>query len=457
MKLTKTIALGAALCAALCASAQNTEAGFFLDDYTYRYQMNPAYGNSHGFVAMPALGNLNIGVSSNVGVDNFLYNVNGKTTTFLNPNVSVAEALDGIKDVNRIGYDIKLNIISVGFKAFGGYNTVGLNVRSSMGIKLPGSLFSMLKEGVTNKTYEIANLKGYANGWGELQFGHSRNITPEIRVGANFKFLIGGANANIDMRRADLVLGTDAWHIETDADINLNLKGAKYKTDINDRTKHRYVNGLDVDGAGVGGFGIAFDLGGVYKPKFLPDWEFSAAILDLGFISWSNNMLASTNGLKTFSTDKYTFNVDDNATNSFDNEIDKIKDDVSALYELDDMGDQGSQTRPLGATMNIGALYTFPYYRKLKFGLLNTTRIQGKFSWTDFRLSANVMPCKIFDAAINMSAGTFGVGFGWLLNLHCPGFNFFLGMDRTPFKLAKPGVPMGLNAQFNMGINFLIK
>ena len=68
-------------------------------------------------------------------------------------------------------------------------------------------------------------------------------------------------------------------------------------------------------------------------------------------------MLASTGGVKTFNTDRYTFNVDDSKPNSFSNEWDKIKDDLSALYELDDMGDTGSKTRALGATLNLGVEY----------------------------------------------------------------------------------------------------
>ena len=192
----------------------------------------------------------------------------------------------------------------------------------------------------------------------------------------------------------------------------------------------------------------------IYKPAALKDWTFSLALLDLGFIKWNNNMLASTNGIKTFNTDEFTFNVDDNTPNSFKKEWDVIQDKLSALYELDDMGDQGGRTTALAATLNVGAEYTFPLYRKLSFGLLNTTRINGAYSWTDFRLSANIAPVKAFDASVNLAAGTYGVGFGWLANLHVPGFNLFFGMDHTVSKLAKQFVPLSSNASFNFGLNF---
>lgn len=444
--------IGAMILTAAAVLAQNTRSGYFLEDYTYRFQLNPAMENSKGFVAMPALGNMNIAMNGTLKVSDVIYNVDGKTTTFLNPGVSAQEVMNNISDKNRIGADLRVTILAAGFKAWGGYNTISLSARASLEAQLPGSIFSLVKEGVANKTYDISNLRAFGNAFGELALGHSRPVGDKWRVGGALKFLIGGGYLDARLNHADLTLGENEWTITTEAEISANIKGLKYKTDLNDKTGHRYVSGAEIDGAGINGFGMAVDLGAVYKPS--RDWTVSAALLDLGFINWSNNMLASTNGVKTFNTDRYTFNVDDDKTNSFENEWEKMKDDLSALYELDDMGDTGSKTRSLGATMNIGVEYTLPVYRRLSFGLLNTTRIQGSYSWTDFRLSANIAPVKCFDASVNMSAGTYGVGFGWLLNFHTTGFNFFVGMDRTMAKVTKQFVPLNSNASVNLGINF---
>ena len=108
----------------------------------------------------------------------------------------------------------------------------------------------------------------------------------------------------------------------------------------------------------------------------------------------------------------------------------------------------------LGATLNLGAEYTLPMYQKLTFGLLNSTRIQGEYSWTQFRLSANVAPVNILSVGINLGVGTFGADFGWLINFHPNGFNLFLGMDHLVGELAKQGIPLSSNASFNLGMNF---
>ena len=432
--------------------AQDLSSGYFVEDYTYRYQMNPAFGNSQNFISMPALGNLNVGLHGNLGISDVLYNVDGKTTTFMNPKLSSDEVLKNINDVNRIGTLDKIGILSAGFKAFGGYNTVSINAVADVSVKVPGEMFNLLKNGVANKTYDLGDLRASGVAYGEIAFGHSRQVMKGLRVGATLKFMLGGGYMDAHMRNANLVLGENEWTVTTDADLRSSVKGLTYKTKVNDRTGHRYVNGIDVDGTGLNGFGMALDLGAVYETP-VKGLTVSLALLDLGFISWNNDMLATTNGEKTFTTDKYTFNADDDAPNSFSKEWDRLRDDFSAIYELDDMGDQGGRTSMPHATLNIGVQYALPMYNKLTFGLLNTTRLAGDFT-TDFRLSANIAPCRIFSGGVNLGVGTFGASFGWVANLHLTGFNFFLGMDRVPGKLCKQGVPLSSNAQVTMGINF---
>lgn len=454
-KYIKSLSLLLAALSSATAFAQDTKTGYFLDEYTYRYQMNPAVGNDRGFVSMPALGNLNVGINGTLHLNSVIYNVDGRTTTFMNPQLSAGEVLGKFKDMNRIGTDLKLNVFSVGFNALGGYNTVSVNARADVGVKVPKSIFSLLKEGIANETYDISGVRANATAYAELALNHSRDLNSEWRVGAAVKLLFGLGNIDANLRKAQLRLGEDSWDVVSNAEIQSSVKGLHYKTKLNDKSDHEYVSGAKIDGFGLGGFGLGFDLGAVYSPAALPDWQFSAALLDLGFISWSNNVLATTGGDRYFQTDRYTFNADDDAPNSFSNEWERLRDDLTALYELDSRGDIGGRTTSLASTFNIGARYTFPLYRNLQFGLLNTTRIQGAYSWTDFRLSANVAPCKLFSAAASVDAGTFGCGFGWLLNFHVTGFNLFLGMDHTIGTLAKQGVPLNSNGSVNFGLDFL--
>lgn len=447
----KAILAAGTLFAVISASAQTTYSGYFLDNYLYRSEMNPAFGNESGYVGFPALNNINIGMEGNLHLTNVLYNVNGKTSLFTNPNISAAEVMSGIHDSNRIGANIKLNIINVGFKAFGGYNTIAINARANAAVRVPGSLFSLLKEGVANNTYSINNLGATATAYGEIALNHSHDIkaVPGLRIGGTLKVLLGYGRIDARMKDAYLTLGENDWHITSDALIESSVKGLTYKTEYNEDAKREYVNGAEIDGTGLNGFGLGIDLGVEYQWN---DFRFSAAVLDLGFISWNETATASTEGIREVTTSKYQFSAvgdDDN------DEWDDFKNDLTALYQMKDLGQTGGRSTMLAATLNFGVEYTFPLYRHLTFGLLNSTRLQGDYTWTNFRLSANVRPVKCLSASANVSAGTFGVGFGWLFNLNLnKGFSLFAGMDHPVGKLAKQGVPLNSNASFNFGINF---
>ena len=190
-----------------------------------------------------------------------------------------------------------------------------------------------------------------------------------------------------------------------------NVGGLQFEHDVNNEGRE-YVSGVNTDGSGsVGpnGFGMAFDLGATYRWR---DFNFSLAVLDLGWISFSDTEYASTNGTRRVDTDAYTFNVNDDAPNSFDKEWDRLSDDFGALYQFTDNGDIGTRATALAATLNVVLDYELPYYRKLRFGFLSSTRIAGRYSWSEARISANVAPVKCFSADANVAFGTnFGMNF----------------------------------------------
>lgn len=462
MKSIKTLLIVGSVVAAAASNAQNTYSGYFLDNYTYRYEMNPAFGNDKGFVSMPVIGNFNTAIRGSLHLSDIFYKSpdGGRTMLFTNPQISASEAMGKFGNRNKIGTNNKINILSAGFKAFGGFNTITISASANLEASIPKSFFSLAKEGISNKTYDIKDLFAYANAYATIALNHSRDIkqVPGLRVGAAVKFNIGVGSLDVRFKEADLTLGTDAWSARTNADIYASVTGLRFDKDIytpkgiNGGAPREYVSGANLDdGFGINGFGLGFDLGAQYKWK---DFKFSAAVLDLGFMAWGKTQWASTDGSQSISTDAYTFNANGDLDNSFDNELDKLKDDVSRLYQLKDMGELNSYTRALAATLNFGVDYELPVYRKLHFGLLNSTRINGAYTWTQFRLSANVAPVKVFSADVNVVAGTYGVGFGWMLNLHTTGINLFLGMDHTLGTLSKQFIPLNSNASFNFGLNF---
>ncbi|MDE5813301.1 MAG: hypothetical protein K2H72_03355, partial [Muribaculaceae bacterium] len=284
----KLIALSFAVAAVIGASAQEASTGYFMENYNMRWQMNPAFGNRNSYVGMPALGNVNVSVNSNLGPTDLLYPLNGKTVLFTNPKIDAKDALSKIKNVNRISQGLELGIIQVGFKAFGGYNNVAINVKENASFSLPKSIFSLAKEGLGNKEYDIKDLHMKAEAYAEIALNHSREIkqVPGLRAGASLKFIlpVGFAEAEFNELKLDLADGNN-WRAMSNARLRLGFDGINYETDMNDRTRTRYVSGVNTDDikVGINGFGFGVDLGASYEWK---DFNFSLAFTDLGGISY---------------------------------------------------------------------------------------------------------------------------------------------------------------------------
>ena len=309
-KYNKHILAAAMLMVGGAATAQNLNSAYFTDQYAFRHTMNPAYGNEQNYVSIPALGNINVSMHGNFGYEDvimknprFGIDSDKKMTTFMNPYISDGKALDGFSTGNnRLTGDVNIAILSAGFKAFGGYNTVELNSKSSLGMVLPYELFEFARN-TGNKTYDIGDINAHAQSYVELALGHSRKIDDKLRVGAKLKLLFGIARADFQFKnvKADLA-GTDKWTVSGDALADVSMKGFAYKTTTDDYKQdgagqYEKIDDVDVDGAGLGGFGMALDLGAVYKIN--DDWTVSASLLDLGFISWSNDVQAA-NKSKSF-------------------------------------------------------------------------------------------------------------------------------------------------------------
>lgn len=448
----KLIALSFAAASVMGASAQEAATGYFMENYNMKWQMNPAFGNRNGYVGFPALGNLNVNVHGNFGPTDLLYPLNGKTVLFTNPGISAEEALGNLKDVNRISQSLGLGVIQVGFKAFGGYNNVAINVKENSSFALPKSIFSLVKEGITNKEYDIKDLHVKAEAYAEIALNHSREIkqVPGLRAGVSLKFLLPVGFAEADFDELKLNLAENNWQASSNARLRIGMDGLRYETKMKHpegKPAYEYVDGVNTDDIkfGINGFGFGVDLGASYEWK---DFNFSLAFTDLGTLSYSKVQEASTNGTKTFETAAHPIAIGDDSKS-----WDEFVDALSPLYELDDNGTVSSSTTLLGK-FRAGVDYTFPFYKKLHFGLMNTTSLSSMFPSTEFRVSANVEPIKGIAASVSAAAGTFGANYGFLLSLGNKGFNFLLGMDYAALKFDKNHYPLTSNVDFHMGINF---
>ena len=448
--------------AILPTSAQELRTSYFMETSNYRHQMNPALLDSPYFGMF--FSNINIGMTGNIGAKQFIFDTNGlpgytgnyRYTTFMDPNVDAKTFLNKLHDKNRFDLYLNYNLFSVGFKAWGGVNLLELNLRSNTNLTLPKGLFEFAKTAGEKEHYEFGGLGMRTQNYMELALGHYRDLNKQWRVGGKLKFLIGAAYADFTADNVTLDMTEDAWRIQS----NAQMKASLLKSDVihedpskNSADGRPRVKELDNFGFSLPGFGMALDLGVTYKP--IENLTLSAAITDLGFISWKNTHHASSQGDYTFDGfDNIYIGSDKDQTEDIDDQFDQIGDDLEEMFSVYDDGTK-TATQVLAATLNVGAEYKLPAYDKLKFGFLYTSRIHGKYSWHQGMLNVGVRPVKWFECNVNGAVTSTGVTAGGMLSLKAPHFNFYIAADRFFSKMGKQGVPLNSsNGNITFGMTF---
>lgn len=444
------------------AAAQEFRTAAFMQTNNYRHQINPAMLDE-AYVGMPFFGQINVGATGNFGLKNFVYKLDGNPrydlTTFMSPTVSAGEFLGDLHDKNRADVYVNYNIFSVGFKAFKGINLVELNLRSNTNVSLPYELFEFMKTTGAKETYHLQDIGVHSQNYLELALGHSHRINDQWTVGAKLKFLFGGAYADFSADQLDVTMNGDQWRIVGDARLKAAVLSSEF--DYEDPSKNapdgrRRVKGIDDVSFGLPGFGMGVDLGATFKVT--KDLTLSAAINDLGFINWSKVKNASSRGDYTFDGFEDIYAGSNNTGgNKLGDQFETLGDDLEEMFSVYDDG-EGSSSQALAATINIGAEYTLPAYRNLRFGFLYTSRLHGLYSYHQGLLSATIRPVKCLEASVNTAVSSTGCTFGAALSLRAKHYNFFIGSDRIFGKVSKEFIPLNsLNANVTMGMSFPLR
>ena len=448
------------LCIAICLAgctvlgyAQTLQSSYFLESMTQRHELNPAFGveaNSN-YIVVPALGGTQIGVHSNIGLSNFLFQRGDGLVSGLSPEVTAAEFLNGLPTNNLLELSFELPIFSVGFKALGGFNTISLKEKSFIAANVPSSLFAFLKQGQDANgvaRYDIDNLTLYTDNYIELALGHSRNL-PALEgfsYGAKVKILLGALGGSLSMEHIGIDFNQERWLITSQGSAQLSI-GIQYTVDENGN-----IDGIEMPSYRLGGFGLGFDLGVAYTPAALPDLTVSLALNDIGFISWSNMACATSGG-----TFEYT-GFDEIGASGQPEASEQIEDLFDDLKEVIDIRPDGNATRTtsLHTTLNVAAEYAI-LNRKISFGLLSSTRFGQPYTYAEGMAVVNFRPLSWLHLAVNGSVSTYGGAFGALINI-CPKYvNIFAGCDyiSPSTKFGAQGIPVnGMNFNLRAGLAF---
>lgn len=442
----KALLLFTMLFAVIAVSAQALRTGYFLKGNSFRYRINPAYMSEKGHFSAPLLGGVQATTMGNISFDDlFIANPNdpGEYITFMDNEFDKDDFLGGLEDDNMLRLNMDIVLLSAGFKAFGGFNTIDVSLRSHTAVNVPYGMFEFMKTAnpilddivngripsmeAPNFSFDEFNI--YTRNFVDVSLGHSRKFGKNLTLGARAKFLFGLGYANVNVDKMDIHYNNlNSWGITAHADADIAF-GGEFKYSDN-----KFVNGTpavvgyDHFSPGLQGFGMGLDFGATYDMSdFVKGLVLSASVNDLGFIKWNKSERAALNG-EDYQFDGFNIEQAISGEYSLGDQLSDIGEDLEDFFLLEDRGKK-SVTSGIGAKINLGAEYVMPFYNKMSAGVLYTHCFDDIYSYNQTSLVLSVAPVKFIDVAVSGTASTFGSGFGALVNLHCPGFNIFVGTD----------------------------
>lgn len=411
------IAVPAMFLFAAGASAQSLQSSYFLDNYTYSYQLNPAatVEDSHGFIGL-GIGNVHVGANSNLGLSSFLFpmTIDGqkKLVTGLHPDLDADVFLGGLDEENVIDLNLGLNLLSFGRVKNDSFFTFEVNLKSELSTNIPKDAFELLKLGGTrDDNYLLKDISINTTNYLEAVAGYSNKLNANWRLGGRLHLIAGIADAAVLVPEADVNV---KGNIAVDGAGSVNVYAGKVQLPS---TPDGYVDldniEIDPKDFGLAGYGAAVDFGAEYHSS---SFTFSASVLDLGGIFWQNGTVAEAN---------YCGEVDSDAL------------DTAALLKIVDKADD--KFIGLGPRINAGArMEILPI---LSAGLMGTVRT-GRYGWSEARAGLTLTPGRYLSLAATGGVNTYGPCFGAALNLKLAFLNLYLGTDSVVTSFTPQLIPV---------------
>lgn len=405
--------------------AQEMNTGYFLDNYVFSHQINPAMqpsGNGHFGLLVD---NITLTDNSNLGLQNFIFPVGDELVHGFNNKVSPDMMLSLLPDVMSMRAGINENLLSIGTRNKRSYTTFEINLKGLGNIDLPKSTFEFFKRGYDQNHYDFAGMHLYANSYLEAALNFSFPLTSNFYVGLGIKGLVGLASAQLDFTRADMTINQRGEvNIETSAYGNLNVPGV---TELVYDNQHENMkpkfgalsNSADIYDMLPSGYGAAIDLGFHWRLGFI---EADAAILNLGAIKWTNQVGASYN--KTIEMTSYD--------SSIGRAIDLLA--IYATYEI-----EGESLQVLPVTANAGLKCHLG--SKLSAGVLASYQY-GPVSYYESRVGLNITPLSLISIAASAGMSNYGPVYGAAVNLKLQALNLYAGVDGIPTLYTPQYVPL---------------
>ncbi len=439
---------------------------YFMNNVHERSAYNPGFQPTTNYINIPFFPDWRLEAGNNSLVFNdiiFNQKIGGidSTITFLHPEANKDDFYNTLRKTTRINTDFTFDILGFGFrgkKNKNNYFSFNIYQKLESSMYLPKDLFKLALYGTPNvleaNTYDLKKFGVDASVYTEIALGFSQKIDDKWTVGGNLKYLIGQANINTDIDKFEIEGGIDKWAIDGEGEVNTSIPLADMPILADGTFDFDNFGSNDLTESMIAGmvltsnWGFGLDLGATYMA--MPNLEVSAAVTDLGFIRWTENVTnAKLNGGYEFTG--IEFGAFDDPEAKFDTIATQLEDAFVAS------GSNDNYTTSLSTRVNLGAEYSVVDDR-IGFGVLSSSLIANKTIFQDVTASVNFRPYHFFSSSITYSLlnGQWStIGFGAQLRLLA--FNMFIAADRIPLTFSGDMVPnklQSMNIQVGWAWNF---
>jgi outer membrane protein OmpA-like peptidoglycan-associated protein len=428
--------------AGLSGSAQN-QTLYFNKSIPQAASVNPSFIPDYKYTfSVPMLSSYNVNFRTPFSLKTLHYTTEGDTGYF-----DLDYLLKKTRKKNTFSLDGNIQLITLGYNTGKTYISFDYSDKFTFDFRYPKDLINLIWKGnepYIGSTAKLDNTAINFSQYNEISLGVAQQLPYNITAGGRLKYLQGLANFNTKKSNISLHTDTTTYWLTGTADMLLNMSGP-YNLDtfyLKNPVNYLFSNFHNP------GFGI--DLGVAYKMN--KNFNFSANVLDLGYIYWKNNTTNYSVYNSGFSFKGFTL---DSLTNFKD-----IKNLDSLLTEFADSLTGEFDTVKTSNRYRTGLypkLYLSVEYfinNRNKVGLLYYHRFMGNTGQNTISLAYNHSFGKTLAATATYSLNDFRyslLGLGLVLNLGS--FQFYALSDNV---VAIFNTSSSTSAHINLGINFMI-
>ncbi len=391
--------------------AQQVNTLYFLENSPMRHVINPAFQPvSKMYLTLPAMGYTSLWVGNNAfTMKDILFKdpKTGNTITPFHPNAD-PQWLKHKPNMVLVDADIYVNILGFGYRVKDfGYATVNISERVLAGASIHKSILGIndLNIGAFGPLTIGANAIAYT----DIALGYSHKINDQWTVGGKFKFLVGEAYANAELKKITITSDYEQLIVLGEGSITAAapLLWEQLPDNIEDLSGVDYSSLISSDIRDLlkpAGMGAALDFGVTYKPFEM--LQVTASITDMGFINWTRMARGSISidttycGLEVEAKDYMQNNQFqlDNLTSDFSEAMLGYAD----VLQVVGIQKKKSFANALVANLNIGVDAYF-WEERIGVGVYSRTRFYKHTATEELTLGAAFRPFNWFNIAASYS------------------------------------------------------